>query len=284
MTTSPAGLRAKEIVAFARNLVAIPTENPPGEAYDARSTRRASEYAARILDEVADDDAVFTVDTGMCNVWAARYITPNSRRRVIGSFRHGSMANALPHAIGAQLAYPGRQVVSMSGDGGLGMLLGELLTVALHELPVKIVTFNNSSLGMVKLEMLVDGLPDYGTDHAAVDFAAIARAAGIESVRVEQPGDIGAALEETFGCPGPALVDLVTDPNALSMPPHLNADQVKGFALAAGKIVLDVGVSRMLEMARANVRNIPRPATLACSKLFIARHPRSLPSWSRMLL
>jgi pyruvate dehydrogenase (quinone) len=221
------------------------------------------EYAARILDEVADDDAVFTVDTGMCNVWAARYITPNSRRRVIGSFRHGSMANALPHAIGAQLAYPGRQVVSMSGDGGLGMLLGELLTVALHELPVKIVTFNNSSLGMVKLEMLVDGLPDYGTDHAAVDYAAIARAAGIESVRVEQPGDIGAALEETFGRPGPALVDLVTDPNALSMPPHVNADQVKGFALAAGKIVLDGGVGRMLEMARANVRSIPRPATLA---------------------
>jgi glyoxylate carboligase len=145
----------------------------------------------------------------------------------------------------------------------LGMLLGELLTVALHELPVKIVTFNNSSLGMVKLEMLVDGLPDYGTDHAAVDYAAIARAAGIEAFRVEQPGDIGAALEEAFGRPGPALVDLVTDPNALSMPPHVNADQVKGFALAAGKIVVDGGVGRMVEMARANVRNIPRPATLA---------------------
>jgi pyruvate dehydrogenase (quinone) len=103
------------------------------------------EYAARILDDLAAEDAVFTVDTGMCNVWAARYLTPNGRRRVIGSFLHGSMANALPHAIGAQLAYPGRQVVSMSGDGGLGMLMGELLTVALHELPVKIVVFNNSS-------------------------------------------------------------------------------------------------------------------------------------------
>ena len=124
------------------------------------------EYAATILDEVAAEDAVFTVDTGMCNVWAARYITPNGRRRVIGSFLHGTMANALPHAIGAQFAYPGRQVISMSGDGGLGMLLGELLTVAPHRLPVKIVIFNNSSLGMVKLEMLVDGLPDFGTDHA----------------------------------------------------------------------------------------------------------------------
>jgi diketogulonate reductase-like aldo/keto reductase len=127
------------------------------------------EYAARVLDEVATEDAVFTVDTGMCNVWAARYITPNGRRRVIGSFRHGSMANALPQAVGAQLADPERNVISMSGDGGLEMLLGELITVRQHELPVKIVTFNNSSLGMVKLEMLVDGMPDFQTDHPTVD-------------------------------------------------------------------------------------------------------------------
>lgn len=217
------------------------------------------EYAARVLDEVAAEDAVFTVDTGMCNVWAARYLTVNGRRRVIGSFVHGTMANALPHAIGAQLAHPGRQVVSMSGDGGLGMLLGELLTVALHRLPVKIVTFNNSSLGMVKLEMMVDGLPDYQTDHDPVDYAAIAKAAGIHAVRVEQPGDVRAGLSEAFGHPGPALVDLVTDPNALAIPPHLTAAEVRGFALAATKVVLGGGVGRMLEMARTNVRNIPRP-------------------------
>jgi pyruvate dehydrogenase (quinone) len=215
------------------------------------------EYAANILDEVAAEDAVFTVDTGMCNVWAARYITPNGRRRVIGSFLHGTMANALPHAIGAQFAYPGRQVISMSGDGGLGMLLGELLTVALHRLPVKIVTFNNSSLGMVKLEMLVDGLPDFGTDHASVDYAAIARAAGIHAIRIEQPKDVRAGLREALAHPGPALVDLVTDPNALSMPPHVSAAQVRGFALAATKVVLSGGVGRMLEMARSNLRNIP---------------------------
>ena len=215
------------------------------------------EYAARILDELAADDAVFTVDTGMCNVWAARYITPNGRRRVIGSFLHGSMANALPHAIGAQLAYPGRQVISMSGDGGLGMLLGELLTVALHRLPVKIVTFNNSSLGMVKLEMLVSGLPDFETDHASVDYAAIARAAGIHAVRIEQPKDVRAGLDEALRHPGPALVDLVTDPYALSIPPHITGTQMAGFALAATKIVLNGGVGRMLEMARANLRNIP---------------------------
>jgi pyruvate dehydrogenase (quinone) len=218
------------------------------------------EYAASLLDEVAADDAVFTVDTGMCNVWAARYITPNGRRRVIGSFVHGTMANALPHAIGAQLAYPGRQVISMSGDGGLGMLLGELLTVALHQLPVKIITFNNSSLGMVKLEMLVDGIPDFETDHAPVDYAAIAKAAGIHALRVEQPADVRSALGEALSHPGPALVDLVTDPNAMSIPPHITGGQVKGFAVAASKIVLTGGVGRMLELARSNVRNIPRPS------------------------
>ncbi|MEA2281834.1 MAG: hypothetical protein QOK21_2441 [Solirubrobacteraceae bacterium] len=218
------------------------------------------EYAANLLDEVAADDAVFTVDTGMCNVWAARYISPNGRRRVIGSFLHGTMANALPHAIGAQLAYPGRQVISMSGDGGLGMLLGELLTVALHQLPVKIITFNNSSLGMVKLEMLVDGIPDHETDHAPVDYAAIATAAGIHALRVEQPADVRSALEAALGHPGPVLVDLVTDPNAMSIPPRITGEQAKGFAVAASKIVLTGGVGRMRELARSNVRNIPRPS------------------------
>ncbi|HWR46272.1 MAG TPA: pyruvate dehydrogenase, partial [Pseudonocardiaceae bacterium] len=217
------------------------------------------EYAARILDELASDDAVFTVDTGMCDVWAARYITPNGRRRVIGSFVHGTMANALPHAIGAQFAYPGRQVVSMSGDGGLGMLMGELLTVVLHELPVKIVLFNNSALDMVKLEMLVDGLPDYQTDYAPVNYAAIAQAAGLYSVRVEQPAAIHSALAEALAHPGPALIELVTDPNVLSIPPHITTAEVKGFALAATKIVLTGGVGEILKLARANVRNIPHP-------------------------
>ncbi|MBF6148332.1 pyruvate dehydrogenase [Nocardia nova] len=216
------------------------------------------EYAADILDELASDDAIFTVDTGMCNVWAARYLTPNGRRRVIGSFLHGTMANALPHAIGAQFAYPDRQVISMSGDGGLGMLMGELLTVALHRLPVKIIVFNNSSLGMVRLEMLVDGLPNFETDHAPVDFAAVARAAGIHAARVTDPFAIRNAIAEALEHPGPALVDLVTDPNALSLPPHITAAQVRGFALAASKIVLTGGVGRMIDMARSNLRNVPR--------------------------
>jgi pyruvate dehydrogenase (quinone) len=217
------------------------------------------EYVASVLDELADDDAVFTVDTGMCNVWAARYITPNGRRRVIGSWHHGTMANALPHSIGAQFAFPDRQVISMSGDGGLAMLMGELLTVRLHELPVKIVLFNNSSLGMVKLEMLVDGFPDYETDHRPVDFSAIARGVGLSAWRVTEPGGVRDALGEALSSPDPELVELVTDPNALSIPPRITAEQVGSFALAGGKVILNGGVGRMVEMARSNLRNIPRP-------------------------
>lgn len=143
------------------------------------------EYVASVLDEVADDDAVFTVDTGMNNVWAARYLTPNGRRRVIGSFSHGSMANALPQAIGAQFTDRQRQVVAMSGDGGFSMLMGDFLTLVQYDLPVKVVVFNNSALGMVELEMMVGGLPAYGTTHQPFDFAAIARAAGLRRPRRE---------------------------------------------------------------------------------------------------
>lgn len=217
------------------------------------------EYAAAVLDEVAAQDTVFTIDTGMNNVWAARYLTPNGRRRMIGSFRHGSMANALPQAIGAQLAHPGRQVVALSGDGGLAMLLGDLLTLSARRIPVKVVVFNNASLGMVKLEMLVDGLPDHQTDHPPVDFAALARAAGLHAVRAEKPGEVRAALTEAFAHPGPALVELITDPNALSLPPKVTGEMVRGFALAAGRTVLNGGVGKMIEMARSNLRNVPRP-------------------------
>ncbi|MFD6418091.1 pyruvate dehydrogenase [Streptomyces sp. NPDC060194] len=217
------------------------------------------EYVASVLDELADDDAVFTVDTGMCNVWAARYLTPNGRRRVIGSFSHGSMANALPQAIGAQFTDRNRQVVSMSGDGGFSMLMGDFLTLVQYELPVKVVLFDNSSLGMVELEMMVAGLPSYGTTNHNPDFAALATAAGAFGVRVEKPKQLAGALKAAFRHKGPALVDVVTDPNALSMPPRISADMVTGFALSAGKTVLDGGVGRMVQMARSNLRNVPRP-------------------------
>ncbi|MFC7791264.1 pyruvate dehydrogenase [Streptomyces cinereoruber] len=217
------------------------------------------EYVASVIDELADEDAVFTVDTGMCNVWAARYLTPNGRRRIIGSFSHGSMANALPQAIGAQFTDLNRQVVSLSGDGGFSMLMGDFLTLVQYDLPVKVVVFNNSSLGMVELEMMVAGLPSYGTTNKNPDFAAIARAAGAHGIRVEKPKQLAGALKEAFKHKGPALVDVVTDPNALSIPPKIKADMVTGFALSASKIVLDGGVGRMLQMARSNLRNVPRP-------------------------
>ena len=223
-----------------------------------RMTPIHPEFVAATLDELAEDDAVFTVDTGMCNVWGARYITPNGKRRVFGSWHHGTMANALPQAIGASKAFPGRQVISMSGDGGLGMLMGELLTVKLHELDTKILVFNNSSLGMVKLEMLVEGLPDHGTDHEAVDYAAIAEGVGIGAVRITDPKKLKKQLAAALATPGPVLIDVVTDPDALSMPPKITAQQIRGFATASTKIVLGGGVGRMVDMAASNLRNMPR--------------------------
>ncbi|MGI5493703.1 pyruvate dehydrogenase [Microtetraspora malaysiensis] len=217
------------------------------------------EYVASVLDEEADDDTVFTVDTGMCNVWAARYLTPNGRRRVIGSFSHGSMANALPQAFGAQFIDRDRQVVSLSGDGGFSMLMGDFLSLVQYALPVKVVLFNNSALSMVDLEMMVAGLRPYGTTYPHTDYAAIARAAGAYGVRVEDPKQVRDALREAFRHDGPALVDVVTDPNALSLPPRVTGEQIAGFALSAGKMVLNGGVGRMVQMARANLRNIPRP-------------------------
>ncbi|WP_035855169.1 thiamine pyrophosphate-dependent enzyme [Cryptosporangium arvum] len=232
------------------------------DTYSTHVARRAPihpEHLATVVDEVAADDAVFTADTGMCCTWAARYLTPNGRRRLLGSFVHGSMANALPMAIGAQVASPGRQVVSLSGDGGLGMLMGELLTVKTHGLPVKVVVFNNSSLGMVRLEMLVAGDPPFETDHDPVDFAAIAAGAGFLTRRVTEPGDVRGAVEEIFAHDGPALLDVVTTPDALEVPSHLTVEQARGFALGLGKVVLGGGVGKVAELARLNLRNIPRP-------------------------
>lgn len=216
------------------------------------------EYAAVKLDEAAPDDAVFTVDTGMCNVWAARYITPNGKRRVIGSFLHGPMANALPHAIGVGAYRPDRPVIAMCGDGGLSMLMGDLITIKNYNLLVKVVVFNNSSLGMVKLEMLVAGLPDFATDSQAVDYAAVGKALGIRSVRVEDPTKLESVFTTEMERPGPCVIDVVTDPNALSMPPKITLGQMQGFATAMSKQVLGGGLGEVMSMARSNLRNIPK--------------------------
>ena len=216
------------------------------------------EYAAHLLNETAAKDAIFTADTGMCNVWTARYIDPLGTRRLIGSLLHGSMANALPMALGAQVAYPDRQVVSVSGDGGISMLLGELITAKMYDLPVKVVVFNNSTLGMVKLEMLVNGLPDFQTDVPDTNYAEIARAIGFHAERVEDASRLEGAYREAFAAPGPALIEVITDPNALSLPPAITGGQVVGFATAMSKIVLNRGIAEAFSMATSNMRNIPR--------------------------
>mgnify|MGYP000943867190 FL=1 len=216
------------------------------------------EYAAHLLNETAAKDAIVTADTGMCNVWTARYLDPLGTRRLIGSFLHGSMANALPMALGAQVAFPDRQVVSVSGDGGLSMLLGELITAKMYNLPVKVVVFNNSTLGMVKLEMLVNGIPDFQTDVPDTNYAEIARAIGFHAERVEDASRLPDAYREAFAAPGPALVEVITDPNALSLPPAITGGQVVGFATAMSKIVLNGGIAEAFSMATSNMRNIPR--------------------------
>ena len=217
------------------------------------------EYAAHLLNETAAKDAIVTADTGMCNVWTARYLDPLGTRRLIGSFLHGSMANALPMALGAQVAFPDRQVVSVSGDGGLSMLLGELITAKMYNLPVKVVVFNNSTLGMVKLEMLVNGIPDFQTDVPDTNYAEVARAIGFHAERVEDASRLADAYREAFAAPGPALVEVITDPNALSLPPAITGGQVVGFATAMSKIVLNGGIAEAFSMATSNMRNIPRP-------------------------
>jgi pyruvate dehydrogenase (quinone) len=214
------------------------------------------EYVAATLNELAGPEAVFTIDTGMCAVWGARYLRAGAGRKILGSFNHGSMANALPQAIGAQTTYPSRQVISFSGDGGLAMLLGELLTVAQYRLPVKIVLFNNHRLGMVQLEQEAAGLPHYGVDLHNPNFASLAQAVGLKGLRVEDPGQVRSALAEALESNGPVLVDIVTDPNVLSMPPKATIQQAAGFALAMTKMAFAGELDDVLDTVAANWRNI----------------------------
>lgn len=214
------------------------------------------EMVATALSDLAAEDAIFTVDTGMCCVWGARYLEMKPGRRILASYGHGSMANAMPQAIGAKLALPERQVVALCGDGGLTMLMGELITAAWLEIPVKLMVFNNSTLGLVRSEMVVAGYEPYGTDVENPDFGQVARAVGLHGERVEAAGDIRSAIERAFEHPGPALIDFVTDPRALSVPPKVSLDQVKGFALTSGKLVFGHDSAEVWELAKSNIRNL----------------------------
>jgi pyruvate dehydrogenase (quinone) len=221
-----------------------------------RRTPMHPEPIAAALSEIAEHDAIFTADTGMCNVWSSRYVQATKDRRLIGSFTHGSMANALPQAIGAQCCYPDRQVIAMCGDGGLAMLMGDLLSLTQHNLPIKIVVFNNSALGMVKLEMEVAGLPDYQTDLKNPNFAKLADAIGIMGVRIENPADVSTGLKKALQHSGPALIDVVTDPNAVSLPSHIAPEMVVGFGLAMGKLVLSGHIDEVVDTIETNIRHI----------------------------
>src|ERR1700742_827112 len=211
------------------------------------------QYVAKVLDELAAEDAVFTCDVGTPTVWAARYLHMNGKRRLLGSFSHGSMANALPQAIGVQASHPGRQVVTLSGDGGLAMLLGDLLTLRQLKLPVKVVVFNNSSLGFVELEMKAAGLVDYGTELVNPNFAKLAESAGLFGARVEKPEELRAALTEALAHDGPALVEVLVNRQELSMPPTISLEQVLGFSLYMIRAVLSGRGDEVVDLAKTNL-------------------------------
>jgi pyruvate dehydrogenase (quinone) len=211
------------------------------------------QYVARILDDVASEDAVFTCDVGTPTIWAARYLHMNGKRRLIGSLIHGSMANALPQAIGAQSAFPGRQVISLSGDGGLAMLLGDLLTLRQLNLPVKLVVFNNSTLGFVELEMKAAGLIDYGTHLVNPNFAQLAESAEILGIRVKTPEEVRPALERALAHDGPALVEVIVNRQELSMPPTISKEQALGFSLYMIRAVMNGRGDEIIDLAKTNL-------------------------------
>lgn len=211
------------------------------------------EYVAALANRIASDDAVFTCDVGSPVVWAARYLTMNGRRRLIGSFNHGTMANALPHAIGAQTAFPGRQVVALAGDGGLTMLFGELVTLIQNRLPVKLIVFNNSSLNFVELEMKAAGIVTFGTDLVNPDFAAVAQAMGMFGRRVTEPADLERAVADAFAHDGPAVIDVHTARQELSIPPAITVEQAKGFSLYAIRTILAGRADELLDLVTTNV-------------------------------
>jgi pyruvate dehydrogenase (quinone) len=213
------------------------------------------EYVARVLDEIAAEDAIFTADVGSPCIWSARYLHFNGKRRLLGSFSHGSMANALPQALGAQAAFPGRQVVTLSGDGGLAMLMGELLTAVQNKLPVKIVVFNNSALAFVEVEMMAAGIVPFGTDLKNPDFSKVAEACGLLGVRVTTPEELKPALEKALAYDGPALVDVLVQRRELSMPPSISASQALGFGLYLSKAVLNGRGDEIIDLAKANLAN-----------------------------
>jgi pyruvate dehydrogenase (quinone) len=211
------------------------------------------QYVASVIDKLASPDAIFTFDVGTPVIWAARYLRMNGKRRLIGSLNHGSMANALPQAIGAQTSHPGRQVISMSGDGGLAMLMGELLSLRQHDLPVKLVVFKNDALSFVELEMRASGFLDFATTLKNPDFTKIAEGAGLLGLSAKTPDQVEPAIAEALKHDGPALVEVQVSHQELSMPPTITYDQVKGFGIFMLKAVLSGRGDEILDLAKVNL-------------------------------
>jgi pyruvate dehydrogenase (quinone) len=205
------------------------------------------------VSELASDDAIFTCDVGTPTVWAARYLKLNGKRRLLGSFNHGSMANALLQAIGAQATFPKRQVVSMSGDGGFAMMMGDFITLSQQDLPVKVVVLNNGTLGFVELEMKANGFIDTGCDLKNPNFAGMAEAMGVKGIRIEKPQDLEAGLAEALGHDGPALVDVVTARQELVMPPKTGFEDAKHFGLFLIKAVMNGRATEVIDLAKVNL-------------------------------
>jgi pyruvate dehydrogenase (quinone) len=208
---------------------------------------------AKTISEQAAADAIFTCDVGLPTVWAARYLAMNGKRRLLGSFWHGSMANAMAQAIGAQAAFPDRQVISLSGDGGFSMLMGDFLSLAQLHLPVKVVVFHNDALGFVELEQKSTGFLDFGTGLSNPNFAAMAEAAGVRGIRIEDPGEVEAGIAAALAHDGPVLVDAVVNRLELAMPPAINAEMAKGFTLFMVKAVMSGRTSELIDLARTNL-------------------------------
>ncbi|MBO9673770.1 MAG: ubiquinone-dependent pyruvate dehydrogenase [Sphingobacteriaceae bacterium] len=214
------------------------------------------EYVAETINRLAANDAIFTVDTGMCCVWGARFIDATGKRKMLGSFNHGSMANAMPMAIGAALAHPEQQVIALCGDGGLSMLLGDLATIKQYNLPLKLIVFNNRALGMVKLEMEVDGLPDNETDMINPDFALVAQAMGFKGITVAEPEAVETAITHALNEEGPVLLNIMTNPNALAMPPKIEWAQIKGMTESMTKLMLGGKMSEVLDTIKSNYKHL----------------------------
>ena len=229
-----------------RDLDELATPRKPGEPLH-------PQFVSRMVDAIADDDAIFTVDVGTPTIWAARYLKTNGKRRLLGSFNHGSMANAMPQALGAQAACPGRQVISMSGDGGLSMLFGDLMTAVQLKLPIKIVVLNNGTLGFVEMEQKAAGYLPENVSLENPDFARVATAIGLMGIRVESSEDLEGALRKAFAHDGPALVDVVSNRQELSMPPAIGIEQAKGFALYSLDAILNGRGDELLQLGRSNI-------------------------------